>query len=90
MKTSYVFTEHARFEMKRRALSEAIVVGVIENPEQQWEVRNGRSVMQSRISMYGTEKQYLVRVFMDIDRHPQEVVTVYKTSKIEKYWREDL
>ncbi|MEA3385133.1 MAG: hypothetical protein U9Q89_01560 [Thermodesulfobacteriota bacterium] len=57
MITSYIFTEHARFEIKRRALSEAIVVKVIENPEQQWEVRNGRSVMQSRISMYGTEKQ---------------------------------
>ncbi|MBW2163127.1 MAG: hypothetical protein JRF43_01390 [Deltaproteobacteria bacterium] len=52
--------------------------------------KNGRSVMQSRISMDGTEKQYLVRVFVDVDRHPYEVVTAYKTSKIEKYWREDL
>lgn len=90
MITSYIFTEHARFEIKRRALSEAIVVKVIENPEQQWEVRNGRTVMQSRISMYGAEKEYLVRVFMDMDRHPQEVVTAYKTSRIKKYWREDL
>ena len=35
----YTFTEHARFEIKRRALSEAIVAGVIENPEQQWEIK---------------------------------------------------
>jgi hypothetical protein len=32
----------------------------------------------------------LLRVFVDVDRDPPEVVTVYRTSKIEKYWRTDL
>ena len=27
------------------------------------------------------------RVFVDVDRDPPEVVTVYRTSKLEKYWR---
>ncbi len=35
-------------------------------------------------------RDYLVRVFIDIDRSPAEVVTVYRTSKIEKYWRTQL
>jgi hypothetical protein len=30
---------------------------------------------------------FLLRVFIDIDRTPMEVVTVYRTSKIDKYWR---
>lgn len=30
---------------------------------------------------------YLVRVFVDVDRDPAEVVTVYRTSKVEKYWK---
>jgi len=30
---------------------------------------------------------YLVRVFVDMDRHPAEIVTVYRTSKVSKYWR---
>jgi hypothetical protein len=34
-------------------------------------------------------KRYLVRVFVDVDRSPAEVVTVYRTSKIEKYWRSE-
>ncbi len=34
-------------------------------------------------------KLYLVRAFVDIDREPPEVVTVYRTSKISKYWREE-
>jgi predicted GIY-YIG superfamily endonuclease len=32
-------------------------------------------------------KQYLVRVFVDVDREPAEVITVYRTSKIDKHWR---
>jgi hypothetical protein len=32
---------------------------------------------------------YLLRVFVDIDRRPAEVVTAYRTSRIEKYWREE-
>ena len=32
---------------------------------------------------------YLLRVFVDTDREPPEVVTVYRTSKITKYWRAD-
>jgi len=30
---------------------------------------------------------YLLRVFVDVDRVPPEVVTVYRTSKLPKYWR---
>jgi len=30
----------------------------------------------------------MVRVVVDVDREPNEVVTAYRTSKIEKYWRE--
>lgn len=30
---------------------------------------------------------YLLRVFVDVDRDPPDVVTAYRTSKIEKYWR---
>ena len=35
-------------------------------------------------------KRYLVRVFVDIDRDAAEVVTVYRTSKINKYWSVEL
>ena len=30
---------------------------------------------------------FLVRVFADLDQDPPEVVTVYRTSQIAKYWR---
>jgi hypothetical protein len=31
---------------------------------------------------------YLVRVVVDIDRRPAEVVTVYRTTRVNKYWRD--
>lgn len=58
------------------------------SPEQRTAVRPGRDVLQSRIDVGG--KTYLVRAFVDVDREPVEVVTVYRTSKIEKYWRNGL
>lgn len=30
---------------------------------------------------------FLLRVFVDVDRDPPQVVTVYRTSKVRKYWR---
>ena len=86
--TDYVITEHALFEMKRRGLSEGLVRSVMSSPEQRMDVRPGRVVLQSRIPMGEPAKLYLLRVFLDVDRRPAEVVTVYRTSKISKYWRE--
>lgn len=83
----YVITDHATFEMKRRAIPLELVQRVLENPEQRLAIRKGREVFQSRIQMGG--KQYAVRVFVDIDRAPPEVVPVCRTSKINKYWEKN-
>jgi len=85
---NYIFTEHLMLEMKRRGLTMEIVEFVLKLPEQRFELRKGRHVFQSRIVMDDPERPYLIRVFVDVDRDPFEVVTVYRTSKIEKYWRD--
>ena len=69
--TDYVFSEHARFELLRRGLSEEAV----------------RVVLQSKVLLEPPGTVFLLRVFVDVDRRPAEVVTVYRTSKVEKYWR---
>ena len=83
--SDFVLTPHAISELRRRGLEEAVVRQVLANPEQRIVVRPGREVAHSRIELAG--KRYLVRVFVDVDRSPTEVVTVYRTSKIDKYWR---
>jgi hypothetical protein len=39
------------------------------------------------VALVGSDKAYLLRVFVDADRIPPEVVSAYRTSKIGKYWR---
>jgi hypothetical protein len=81
----YQITSHAAFEIGRRHIEEDVVRRVLAAPEQRHAVRSGRDVLRSRIALAG--KTYLLRAFVDIDRDPAEVVTVYRTSRIAKYWR---
>jgi hypothetical protein len=74
--------------MERRALDEEVIRAILLSPEQRDEIRTGRIVLQSRVWMGAPAKHYVVRVFVDVDRDPAEVVTVYRTSKLSKYWRE--
>lgn len=83
----FVLTDHARFEMARRQVSENDVTQVLAAPEYTEIVRTGRALYQSRSGDVG--KIYLLRFFVDIDRELPEVVTVYRTNKVAKYWRSE-
>jgi len=85
----YRLTDHAREEMARRRIGEEDVAAVLSAPEQRETVREGRDVFQSRTISGDPPKRYLLRVFVDVDRDPPEVVTAYRTSRVERYWRVD-
>ncbi len=85
--TDFVITPHAAFEMGRRGLSEQLVRDVLLAPGQRLDARPGRIILQSKVRSGEPARDFLVRVFVDVDRRPAEVVTVYRTSKIAKYWR---
>jgi len=82
-------TAHARFEIQRRGITEAEITRVLSAPEQADLVRPGRVVYQSRIEFDEPGKIYLLRVIVDIDRQPAEVITAYRTGKIKKYWKSE-
>ena len=82
-----VFLDHALFQMKRRGISEKDVRRVIQKPGQMEEVRPGRLVFQSQIMVGEPARTFLLRVFVDVGKSSFEIVTVYRTRKIEKYWR---
>jgi hypothetical protein len=83
----FVFTDHALTEMARRRISQEHVRTVLAKPEQMEWIREGRAVYQAKYNTGEPPKTYLLRIFGDIDCQPPHVVTVYRTSKIEKYWR---
>ena len=80
----FVLTPHAAEGIRRRGLDQTVRY-VLTHPEQRFVVRPGREVVHSIIELAG--RRYLVRVFVDVDRTPAEVVTAYRTSKVDKYWR---
>ena len=75
--TEYRLTDHAQLEKERRQITEAEIAQVLSAPEQSEIVRPGRMVYQSRVEFGEPVRTYLLRVFVDVDRQPAEVVTTY-------------
>lgn len=79
-------SRHAEEEMGRRQISREWLDSVLENPQQRVPQPGGKEILQSCFES-GRGTLYLVRAVVAIDREPPVVVTVYRTSKIKKYWR---
>lgn len=79
-------SNHARLEMERRGIPAATIQAVVVSPEQRLQDRPGVSIYQSRVR-FEDGKMYLVRVFVAEESEPPVIITAYRTSKIEKYWR---
>jgi hypothetical protein len=73
-------TDHALAQMHRRRITEEEVRTILFSPLKSEDVRPGRVVVQGLL-----DEKHLLRVFIDTDRTPNEIVTVYKTSKLAKY-----
>lgn len=82
-----VLSDHARWEAGRRELTETTIIRVATKPEQTEVVRTGREVRQSKVVFPPENKTYVVRTVVDIGDDEDVIVTVYRTSKISKYWR---
>ena len=83
-----LITELADFEMQRRQIPLSLVQRVVQEPQQIVPSRKGRLIYQSRFFDEQEDKEMLLRVVLDIEGDDFWVVTVYKTSRIEKYWEE--
>jgi len=77
-------TDHAEFEIGRRNIKIQDVKQVFEKPQQKIMLENDREIWQNRVSDGGRE--YVLRLVIDT-KPVLKIVTVYRSSKIEKYWR---
>jgi hypothetical protein len=83
---SYRLSDHARSEADRRGIPLDVVQTIMTAPEQIVAAHSDRQVYQSKVEIDG--KLYLVRAIVE-NTDPATVVTVYRTSKIDKYWSGD-
>lgn len=80
-------SEHAKTELIRRQISVELAMQVAQEPDQIVSARNGLECRQSKFYEDSSNKEYLMRVIVNPKIAPNVIVTVYKTSKVEKYWR---
>ncbi len=84
-----VFSEHALFEIEFRKIKKEVIEHLIEHPMQRIYSKRNRIIMQGRYYDNIENKEMLLRIIGEESENTFHVVTVYKTSKIEKYWKED-
>lgn len=81
-----LLSRHAQEEMRRRQIDDDWLNAVLASPEQRISQGPGKEIWQSRF-VAEDGRMFLLRVVLAIDRNPMVAVTLYRTSKIEKYWR---
>jgi len=85
-----VISEHARFEMVRRQISEEVVRNVAQDPQQTIELSSKCTVCQSRYYDTVEGSEMLLRVICEKRRSTSFIITAYKTSKVDKYWKKEI
>lgn len=79
------YSIHAKEEMKRRKISKAMAEAVLQNPDQKVPEMGDIVCYQSKVP-FG-KQTYLLRIMVNETKNPATVVTLYRTSKITKYWK---
>ena len=82
----FILSHHAQLEMVRRGIPFDLLEPVLNHPQQIVPEKAGRKGYQSQVD-FGDGKIFLLRAIVEDAVDPANVVTVYRTSKITKYWR---
>ena len=83
---NFEFSKHAETELVLRKIPRAMAEEVLRQPQQIVTERAPRKAYQSKVD-FGDGRTFLVRVIVDDTVEPAIVVTLYRTTKINKYWK---
>jgi Domain of unknown function (DUF4258) len=83
---NFRLSDHAEKELRNRRIPKDLAESVLNHPEQKVPESIDIMCYQPLVDFAG-DKKYLLRVMVNETADPAVVVTVYRTSKIEKYWR---
>lgn len=86
------FSNHVLERAQERGISVSIIEVVLANPAQivdDESAEPGQKVYQSVVNFVG-QRDYLVRIFVNTDKTPPIVKSVYRTSKISKYYEGEI
>jgi hypothetical protein len=83
-----IVSPHAARQLARRGIPEGLAIQVALAPGQVVVVRPGRQIRQSIVSFSPSGSRYLVRVIVDVHGEDIRILTVFRTSRVAKYWRD--
>lgn len=79
----FVLSKHVKEQMAVRGIDEKLVWQVVEDPQQKVEEDSEKQVYQS-VVRNSEGADFLIRVFVNVVKNPNLIITIYKTSKIQK------
>ena len=82
---NFSISKHAEEEMVRRQISLKQVEALMDHPDQIVEAHGGLVCYQCLSTKDG--KPGLLRAIINEAANPKNIVTIYRTSKIKKYWK---
>jgi len=84
---NFKLSKHAGDELVLRNISRDLLDSVLNHPQQVVPERGSKKAYQSQLD-FGDDRILLLRAIVNDSIDPAVVVTVYRTSKINKYWRQ--
>jgi hypothetical protein len=81
-----IFSRHAYEQMSRRGIKSETVLRVISHPDQTIYDNEEPTIIIYQSLIKENNQLFLLRVFVNKDKQPNVIVTLYKTTKISKYY----
>ena len=84
---SFVFSNHALEQMQRRGIKQKDVEITIQQPDQVLSDTENTDITIYQSLLNENGQMFLLRVFINKMKQPNVVVTLYRTTKIQKYYK---
>jgi hypothetical protein len=81
-----VFSKHSLEQMVRRGIKSETVLSVVSHPDQMIADDEEPTMVIYQSLIKEDNQMFLLRVFVNREKHPNMIVTLYKTTKISKYY----
>ena len=82
-----IFLDHLKLQAKERKINLKLVEETLSNPDQIVPNLKDLKVAHKKYFDEKKNKEYLIRVVFKEEKFIRFGITVYKTSKINKYWK---
>jgi len=86
----FVFSKHAEEQMQRRGIDRKDVETVVLRPDQTLTDYENKDITIFQSLTKEDGQMFLLRVFVNTTKLPNVIVTLYRTTKIQKYYESEI